>query len=116
MSPDRYHFIAYKASEGQEFKGIAAGLKIEVRGALKFIIDYNDGIKQTINVPNSVYIPDLSMVLVSPKHWAHQTSEVTKSTSCAKISILIFRGYRKTIPYSTQYNTPSFLSASRTLC
>ena len=39
----------------------------------------------------------------------------TKSTSGAKITILTFRGYRETIPYSTQSNTPSFRSASGTL-
>ena len=68
MSPDRYHYITYKASEGQEFKGVAAGLKIEVRGALKFRIDDNNGITHTINAPNSVHIRYLPMVLVSPQH------------------------------------------------
>ena len=70
MSPDRDHFITYKSLEGQECKGIAAGLKIEGRGTLKFRIDNNDnnGIIHTITVPNSVHIPDLPMVLVSPQH------------------------------------------------
>ena len=70
MYPDRYHSITYKASEGQEFKGIAAGLKIERRGALKFRIDDDNGITHTINVPKSVHVPDLPMVLLSQQHWA----------------------------------------------
>ena len=65
MSHDRDHFITYNASDVQECKGIVACLKIEVRGALKFRID-NDGITHSITVPNSVHIPDLPMVLVSP--------------------------------------------------
>ena len=52
MSPDRDHFNNYKTSEGQECNGIDAGLLDEGRGALKFIIDYDDGITHTINVPN----------------------------------------------------------------
>ena len=46
MSPNKDHFIIYKASEGQEQKGIAAGLKIKERGKLKFRIDNDDGIKK----------------------------------------------------------------------
>ena len=66
MSPDRDQFITYKASKGQEFKGIAAGLRIEGRGTLKFRIDDNNGITHSITVPNSVHTLDLPMVLVSP--------------------------------------------------
>ena len=90
MSSDRDHFITCKASEGQECKGIAAGLNIKGRGTLKFRIDNNNGITHTINVPNSVHIPDLPMVLVSPQHWAQQTSDRIVSTSGAKNTILTF--------------------------
>ena len=69
MSPDMDHFITYNASEGQECKGIAAVLKIKGRGTLKFRIDDDNGITHTINLLNSVHIPDLPMVLVSPQHW-----------------------------------------------
>ena len=85
------------------------GLKIKGRGMLKFRIDDDDGITHTINVKNYVYIPDLPMVLVSPQHWAQQTSDGTESTSCVKSIILNFRGYRKTIQYSAYSNTPSFV-------
>ena len=70
MSVNRDHLITYLASEVQECKGIAAGLKIEGRGILKFRIDDGNGITHKINVPNSVQIPDLPMVLVSTQHWA----------------------------------------------
>ena len=115
MSPDRDRFIKYKASGGQTCKGIAAGFNIEGRGALKFRIENNDGITQSSTVPNSLHIPDLPMVLVSPQHWAQQTSDGTKSTSDANSTVLTFRGYIKTIPYSTQSNTPVFCSTSGTL-
>ena len=84
ISPDRDHFITYNASEGQECKGIAAGLKIMGRGTLKFIMDNDNGITHTISVPNSFHIPDLPMVLVSPQHWAQQTADGTVSTSGTK--------------------------------
>ena len=82
---------------------------------MKFRIDNNNKIKHSITVPNSVHIPDLPMVLVPPQHWAQQTSNGTESASGTKSTILTFRGYRKTIPYSTQSNTPSFRSTSGTL-
>ena len=44
ISPNRDHFINYKASEVQECKGIAEGLKIERRGTLKSRIDNDDRI------------------------------------------------------------------------
>ena len=87
-------------------------MKIEGRWELKFRINNDDGITHTINVPNSVHIPDLPMVLVSPQHWAQKTSGGTESTSSAKSTILTFIGYRKTMMYSTQSNTPSFCSTS----
>ena len=82
---------------------------------LKFIIDDNDGITHTINVPNAVHIPYLPMVLVSTQHCAQQKSDGTESTFGAKSTILTFRGYRKTIQYSAHSNTPSFRSSSGTL-
>ena len=115
MSPDKDHFITYKKAEGQECKGIAAGLKIAGRGTLQFRIDDDDGVTHNITVPNSVHIPDLPMVLVSPQHWAQQTTDNTESTSCARHTVLSFRGYKKTIPYSAQSNTPSFRSTPGTL-
>ena len=115
MSTNREHLITYKASEGQECKGISEGLNIEGRGTLKFRIDSDDVITHTIDVPNSVHIPDLPMVLVYPQHWAHQKSDGTESTSGTKSIILTFRGYRKTIPYSAKSNTPSFSPTSETL-
>ena len=60
--------ITYKASEGKDLKGTAAGLKVEGRVMLKLIIDDDDGIPHTITVTNSVHILDLPMVLVSPQH------------------------------------------------
>ena len=114
ISPNRDHFINYKASEVQECKSIALAVKIEGRGTLKFRIDDDDGITHSITVPNSVHIPDLPMVLVSPQHWVQQTSDETKSTSSVKSTILNFQGKMKTIPYSMQSNTPSFCSTSMT--
>ena len=64
-------------------------LKIEGMGALKFRIDNDDGITNTINVPNSVHIP-LPMDVVFPKHWAQHTSDGTESISGAKSTILNF--------------------------
>ena len=70
MSPNKDHFITYKESIGRECKVITSGLKIAGRGTMEFKIDDDDGITHTIRVPNSVHIPDLPMVLVSPQHWS----------------------------------------------
>ena len=115
MSLHRDHLITYKASEGKECKDIAAGLKIEVRGALEFRIDNDESITHTITVPNSVHIPDLPMVIFYPQHWSKKTSDSIESTSVRKNTILKFQGYMKTIPYSVQSNTPRFCSTFGTL-
>ena len=115
MSHNKDNFITYKTAEGQECKGIAAGMKIAWRITLKFIIYNDDGVTYMTTVRNSVHIPDLPMILVSLQHWAQQTSDGTESASDGKNTILSFRWYRKTIMYSVQSNTPSSRSASGTL-
>ena len=84
---------------------------MEGRKTLKFLINDNDGVTHTITITNDVHIPYLPMVLVSPQNWAQQTSDGTGG----KNTILSFRGYRKTIPYSMQSNTLRFCSPSGTL-
>ena len=85
-------------------------MKIEGKGTLKFIIDDDDGVMNIITVPNSVYIPDLPMVLVSPQHWSQQMPDGTESISSGNYTILSLRGHREMIPYSIQSNTPIFRS------
>ena len=77
---------------------------------MEFKIDDDDGVMHTIRVPNSVHIPDLPIFLVFPQHWAQQTTDDTKSRSGDKHTNLTFCGYKKTIPYSTHSNVPSFRS------
>ena len=73
-------------------------MKIEGKGTLKFIIDDDDGVMNIITVPNSVYIPDLPMVLVSPQHWSQQMPDGTESISSGNYTILSLRGHREMIP------------------
>ena len=115
MSHNKDNFITYKTAEGQECKGIVAGMKIAWRITLKFIIYNDDGVTYMTTVRNSVHIPDLPMILVSLQHWAQQTSDGTESTSGGKNTILSFQWYRKTIPYYVKSNTPIFCSTYGTL-
>ena len=68
MLPNADHFSEFNPAKGQEVKGIATGLRINGRGTLNFCIDDDDGVHHKIRIPNSVLIPKLPMVLVSPQH------------------------------------------------
>ena len=66
MSSNKDHFTSYEEESGQDFKGIARGLRIAGRGTLSFRIDDDEGRTHKISIPNSVHIPELPMVLISP--------------------------------------------------
>lgn len=74
MSPDPSQFInlqLYSNNNSHELSGIANchGCRILGKGTLAFQVCDNKGNWQTVLVPNSMYVPDLQQVLISPQHW-----------------------------------------------
>jgi hypothetical protein len=115
MSPNKEHFTTYEQESRTECKGIASGLSIVGRGMFCYRIDDDQGRTHEISIPNSVHIPDLPMVLISPQHWAQNKRDDVNETKGATSTVIRFRKYIKTIPLNPQTNTPSFRSANGTL-
>jgi hypothetical protein len=99
-----------------EMDGIKGGLDIKGTGTFKFHIEDDEGGVHLIKIPNSKYVPDLKVCLLSPHHWAQQAKDhypVPKGTRMEEEDeslTLIWkqRKHRWTIPYHPLTNTPSF--------
>ncbi len=97
-----------------EVEGIQGGLGSKGTGTFKFHIEDDKGGVHLIKIPNSKYVPDLKVCLLSPYHWAQKAKDhypVPKGTmtDADKALILIWnqQKYRQTIPYHPLTNTPS---------
>jgi hypothetical protein len=107
------------ADQLKNLKGIQGELGIKGMGTFKFHIEDNKGGVHLIKIPNSKYVPDLKVCLLSPHHWAQKAKDHypvpkgTKTDADNKALTLIWnqRKYRRTIPYHPLTNTPSFCTA-----
>ena len=65
MSPQKCHFDEYEELPLGQCGGISGGLRLKGRGTLRIRIKDDNG-RIRISIPNSIHIPDLPMVLISP--------------------------------------------------
>ncbi len=115
--PDQFEDL--KTQEDTEVEGIQGGLDIKGTGTFKFHIEDDEGGVHLIEIPNSRYIPDLKVCLLSPHHWVQEAKDHypvpkgTKTDPNNKALMLIWnqRRHRWTIPYHPLTNTPSFHTA-----
>ncbi len=102
-----------------EVEGIQGGLSIKATGTFKFHIEDDKGGVHLIKIPNSKYVLNLKVCLLSPHHWAQEAKDHypvpkgTKMDTNDKVLTLIWnqQKYQRTIPYHPLTNTPSFCSA-----
>ncbi len=112
-------FKDLKTHNNMEVEGIQGGLDIKSKGTFKFHIKDDKGGVHLIKIPNSKYIPDLKVCLLSPHHWAQKAKDHypvpngTKTDTNNKALMLIWNQHthRSTIPYRPLTNTPSFRTA-----
>jgi len=52
-----------------------------LKGTWKFDLEDDNGIKQTIKIPNTLYCKEAPYCLLSPQHWSQQ-SQNTNGTYC----------------------------------
>jgi hypothetical protein len=65
--PDQFEdLMLYKDKDGTEVEGIKGGLAIKGTGTFNFHIEDDEGAVHHIKVPNSKYVPDLKICLLSP--------------------------------------------------
>jgi hypothetical protein len=115
--PDQFEDL--KMHDDTEVEGIKGGLDIKGTGTFKFHIEDDEGGVHLIKIPNSKYVPDLKVCLLSPHNWAQDAKDhypVPKGTRMEEDNealTLIWkqRKHRRTIPYHPLTNTPSFRTA-----
>ena len=72
MSHNENHFKDLKVKQIRECTCICTGLTIAGKGNL---LMNDNGRIHKIEIPNSLYVPSLWMVLLSPQHWNQQAKE-----------------------------------------
>jgi hypothetical protein len=115
--PDQFEDL--KTHNDTEVEGIQGGLDIKGTGTFKFHIEDDKGGVHLIKIPNSKYVPDLKVCLLSPHHWAQEAKDnypvpkETKTDTDDEALTLIWnqRRHQRTIPYHPLTNTPSFRTA-----
>jgi hypothetical protein len=115
--PDQFENL--KMHDDMDVEGIQGGLDIKGTGTFKFHIEGDKGGVHLIKIPNSKYVPDLMVCLLSPHHWAQEAKDhypVPKGTKLdtnneALMLIWNQRRHQRTIPYHPLTNTPSFRTA-----
>jgi hypothetical protein len=115
--PDQFEDL--KTHNDMEVEGIQGGLYIKGTGTFKFHIKDDEGGVHLIKIPNSKYVPDLKVCLLSPHHWAQEAKDHypvpkgTKTDTDNKALTLIWkqRRHQRTIPHHSLTNTPSFHTA-----
>ncbi len=68
-------FEDLKLEEVGEVEGIKLGLDIKGKGIFKFKIEDDNGMMHEIEIPNSLYVPDLKRCLLSPQHWVQEAKD-----------------------------------------
>lgn len=121
MSPNKSHFKDLKLKQIGECTGIGTGLTIAGKGTFLMNIEDDDGGIHKIEIPNSLYVPGLRMVLLSPQHWAQQAKDTIPDPmgTCmvnSHLSCTLYwnqKKFKKTVPFDDITNTPSFHTADR---
>ena len=71
----------------QSIKGFGGAKIWEVwRGTIKWCIEDDTGIKHTLIIPNSYYVPQAKVPLLSPQHWAQARTGVDKNGGAGTIT------------------------------
>ena len=93
--------------------GISGSLDIKGTGTVKWVIEDDDGVRHHIHIPNTLYVPDAPMRLLSPQHWsqtANDNSPSPNGTWCATYhdSLVLHwnqNKYHRTIMLNPERNT-----------
>ena len=106
-----------RPSEGAIIVGTAGSLVSQGTGTFCFDIEDSSGIRHTIQLPNSLYIPGLPQMLLCPQHWAQVDADKgTYIMNTARGCWLVWnKGQsKKFVPFDPNTNTPFFITAPGT--
>ena len=105
-----------KELDGREFGGISDGLKIKGKGTFCFDIEDDKGKIHKIKNPNSLFLPELRLCLLSPHHWMQEVKDEkllprgTQIKNDANICKLIWEQgtFKSMVPFNPMPNTLIF--------
>ena len=61
--------------------GKGAPISVSMRGTIRWNIEDNEGTQHELDIPNSMYVPDGNMRLLSPQHWAAASTQTAPSSA-----------------------------------
>jgi hypothetical protein len=92
-------------------------LKVEAIGTFIFDVEDEHGHVNTVQIPNSVYVPGLYRTLICPQHWSKEDGDVQATETYLKNGangcwmVLNHGNSRKWVPHETKTNAPAFYTA-----
>lgn len=110
------------ARTAQRVGGISQGLEIKGKGTLVININDDNGKPHRLKIPNSLFLPNLKMCLLSPQHWAQEAGDnyplpngTRMENNANNCKLLWGQGlFSKTIPFDDATNTPIFYTSPST--
>jgi hypothetical protein len=75
ISNDLKDFVMPPTKIGPKIQGFAGSYTTSLIGAVKWHIQCDDGIVHTIILPNTSYVPQAEVWMLSPQHWAQATND-----------------------------------------
>jgi hypothetical protein len=107
ISNDKRDFTSFTMTTSSVLNGILSRLQIESIGTLQLTLQDDLGNDITILLPNSLYVPQAPMCLLSPQHMAQHTNSPNDGFLCrGNLSVLTFSGFCHTILYNSMNNLP----------
>jgi hypothetical protein len=105
-------FTDLKLGDVGEVEGIKSGLDIKGIGTFKFKIKDSNGMTHKIEIPNSLYVPELKRCLLSPQHLVQEAKDNYPRPKGARMSqdgefYYMYwdqAKYQKLIPYDPSTN------------
>jgi hypothetical protein len=76
ISNDLKDFITLPTKIGPKTLGFASSYTTSLIGTVKWHIQCDDGIVHTIILPNTSYVPQAELQMLSPQHWAQTTNDL----------------------------------------
>jgi hypothetical protein len=119
--PDQFKDLTHHKDKNEtEVEGIKKELGIKSTGTFNFHIEDDERAVHHIKIPNSNYVPELKICLLSSHHWVQEVQDKcplprgTRMEEDDEALLLIWKQgkHRQTIPFHPLTNTPSFRTAS----
>ena len=68
-------FVSTIKPSKRQLIGISGSLDIKGTGTVKWVIEDDDGVRHHIHIPNTLYVPEAPMRLLSPQHWSQTAND-----------------------------------------